>query len=591
MVKKLHWKLTFLYLALFAVSLVLTRQLLFPVFLGYFERDEEKHLHMESQVVKGALLAAVPDGDPERLNQLVRKIGRGSEVRITVIGHSGRVLADSQSDPSKMANHLSRPEVKQALTGKTGISIRYSTTLGKGLIYLATPLQFTQGESTVLRLAIQQQDIARTVDQVQKFMFLANAMALLVSTGLAFYLARRFTAPIRDMTRVAEEYAQGCFHNRVKVTTRDELGSLSITINEMANKIQIMISDLSREKNKIRAILTGMGDGVVALDRDGRIMLMNQAAEKMFGRLEEEVIGQHCLSLVRNHMVDELVDQVMHTSTLIAGEIRLGSGSDHLLRVHGAPIQEAPEQIAGVVLVFRDITEIRQLEQMRTEFVANVSHEMKTPLTSIKGFAETLLDGALEEQQLCRRFLGIISEETDRLHRLIDDLLSLAKIEAPRFEAAPQPTDLRQMVYKVADILAPMLKAKNITLSLDIPENLPRVIIQEDLLGQVILNLMDNGVKYTPKGGSLKVGAHNREKVYVEVTDTGLGIPEQALPRIFERFYRVDKARSQASGGTGLGLAIVKHILERYGQKVWVESTLGQGSTFTFTLETEGENK
>ncbi|HEX3033250.1 MAG TPA: ATP-binding protein [Bacillota bacterium] len=355
----------------------------------------------------------------------------------------------------------------------------------------------------------------------------------------------------------------------------------------MAARIQTMLEDQNREKNKIRAILTGIGDGVVALDPEGRIMLVNQAAELLFGRREEEVLGQYSLSLVRNYRIDEVFTLVAETSAMTVEEVRTGGDPEVILRVHGAPILTEDRRLAGVVLVFRDISNIRQLEQIRTDFVANVSHEMKTPLTSIKGFVETLLDGALEDEQLCRRFLGIISQESERLTRLIEDLLSLAKIEAPKFEVARQATDFTLVVNKVLEIIKPIAHSKDISLHLQTAPDLPRVIIQEDLLGQILLNLIDNAVKYSPAHGRVEIYARLEDKVLVEVKDTGMGIPQDAQLRIFERFYRVDKARSREIGGTGLGLSIVKHILDRYSQTITVRSDLGKGSSFIFTLEPE----
>ncbi|MDA8211527.1 MAG: phosphate regulon sensor histidine kinase PhoR [Clostridia bacterium] len=435
-------------------------------------------------------------------------------------------------------------------------------------------------------------NIRQSVAQVRQILIVGTGIALALSTILAFYLARRFTSPIRELTQVAQELAQGNFRTRVKVRTGDELGYLSSTLNHMATGLQNMIEDISNEKNKIRAILTSMGDGVVALDSDGRIILVNQAAERMFGRRETEVVGKYILSLVRNYKIEELVSQVVASRKVIIDELKSATGPDRILRIHGAPIISDAAKIVGVALVFRDITGLRQLEQMRTDFVANVSHELKTPLTSIKGFVETLLDGAMEDSEVSRRFLGIINEETDRLHRLIADLLSLAHIEAPRFEAAYQEAELEQVVGKTAAILTPLAEAKGISLSLELDPGLPKVIIKEDLLGQIVLNLMDNAIKYTLPGGRVSVKARReQEQVVVEVSDTGIGIPEESLPRIFERFYRVDKARSREIGGTGLGLSIVKHILERYGQKIWVESTPGKGSVFSFTLAAAQESK
>ncbi len=592
MLKKFHWKLTMIYFSLFLISFGIAGEVLSPVLMRYFEANEARHLGMESQLVLTAVRPYLGDNQAGELDKLVKEMGKDLAIRITVIGPQGQVLAESQKDTKQMGNHSDRPEVQEALQGKTGSAVRYSNTLGYPMLYMAVPVKLAGGAPGVLRLAIPMTNIRQSVAQVRQILIVGTGIALALSTILAFYIARRFTSPIRELTQVAQELAQGNFRARVKVRTGDELGYLSSTLNHMATGLQNMIEDISNEKNKIRAILTSMGDGVVALDSDGRIILVNQAAERMFGRRETEVVGKYILSLVRNYKIEELVSQVVASRKVIIDELKSATGPDRILRIHGAPIISDAAKIVGVALVFRDITGLRQLEQMRTDFVANVSHELKTPLTSIKGFVETLLDGAMEDSEVSRRFLGIINEETDRLHRLIADLLSLAHIEAPRFEAAYQEAELEQVVGKTAAILTPLAEAKGISLSLELDPGLPKVIIKEDLLGQIVLNLMDNAIKYTLSGGRVLVKARReQEQVVVEVSDTGIGIPEESLPRIFERFYRVDKARSREIGGTGLGLSIVKHILERYGQKIWVESTPGKGSVFSFTLAAAQESK
>jgi two-component system phosphate regulon sensor histidine kinase PhoR len=585
MLKKFHWKLTLIYFALFLASFSVAGKLLSPVLLNYFEENEKKHLTLESQLVYIAISPHLEKNELLELDKQVKEMGNNLAVRITVIGSEGQALAESKMDINQLGYHGDRPEVKAALAGRTSFSIRDSSTLGYSMLYMAKPAKLAGGATGVLRLAIPMTNILQSVSQVKRLIIGGTGIALALSTIMAFFIAGRFTEPIRELTGVAQQLTKGNFQARVKVRTNDELGYLSRTLNHMAGSLQEKIEQISTEKHKITAILSSMVDGVVALDQTGRIMLVNQAAEKLFGHQEAEVVGKYILSLVRNNKVEELVSHVVASREKIGDEFKITAESDMILRFHGAPITSDADQIQGVVLVFRDITGLRKLEQMRAEFVANVSHELKTPLTSIKGFVETLLDGAMEEPEVSRRFLGIISKETDRLHRLIADLLSLGHIEAPRYEIAYQEVDLEQTVNKTMAILAPQAATRGIDLSIEIAPDLPKVIMEEDLLGQVILNLTENAIKYTLAGGQVLVKARQEEnRVVVEVKDTGIGIPAEALPRIFERFYRANKARSREIGGTGLGLSIVKHILERYEQKITVASTLGQGSIFTFTL-------
>lgn len=592
MLKKFHWKLTISYFLLFLISFGVVVEILSPVLLNYFETNEKKHLAMEIQLVHNAIRPYLENNQAEEMDKLVKDMGNNLAVRITIIGPQGQVLAESQKSTKEMDNHRDRPEVKAAIQGKTGSAIRVSATLGYPMLYMAEPVKLAGGAKGALRLAVPMTNIHQSVTKVQQIIFTGTGICLALSTILAFFIARRFTRPIRELTLLAKELTHGNFQARVNVRSGDELGYLSRTLNHMANGLQDMIDDISHEKNKIRAILTSMVDGVVALDFAGRVILVNQAAERMFNRKEAEVMGKYILSLVRNYRVEVLVSQVIATRKTIVDEFKSATGPDRILRFHGAPITSDSAKLLGVVLVFRDITELRQLEQMRADFVANVSHELKTPLTSIKGFVETLQDGAMEDREVSQRFLEIISEETDRLHRLIADLLSLGHIEAPKFEATLQEVDLNQIVHKTAAVLAPQAEAKGINLGLELTPDLPKVIMEEDLLGQVVLNLMDNAIKYTLSGGRVLVKARREQQlVLVEIIDTGIGIPEESLPRIFERFYRVDKARSREIGGTGLGLSIVKHILERYGQKITVDSTPGKGSVFTFTLAAAHEDE
>lgn len=581
MLKKFHWKLTLIYLGLFLISFIIAGEALTPMLERYFENGEQQYLEKEALLVRAALEKS-SDSDLE--NQ-VKHLGQEIGIRITIIGRDGNVYADSEADPALMENHRNRPEIRTALSGRTGSDIRASRTVGYRTLYLAIPATgLAKGEGAI-RLAVPMTDVYESVDRVLNTLMFAVGLALALSTVFAFFAAQRFTEPIREVNRVAREYARGNFRTRMNVRTSDEIGSLGRTLNEMAEHLQTTIAESSSEKNKMRAVLTGMADGVVAVDPEGRIILVNHAAEMMFHHQEGEVLGKHILRLVRNFRIEELVSQVLHSRNMLIDEFRTDPGTDRIVRIYVTPIRADNSAVAGIVLVFRDVTELRQLEQMRTDFVANVSHELKTPLTSIKGFVETLLDGALEDQEACRRFLGIISEETDRLHRLIADLLSLARIEAPRFEAVYQAVSLTEAAAKNLEMLRPQAEAKRIRLSSELEPGLPRVLIKEDLLDQVVLNLLDNAVKYTQADGNVVIRAELKGNlVQVEVADTGIGIPEECLPRIFERFYRVDKARSRDLGGTGLGLSIVKHILERYGQKIWVRSVPGEGSVFGFTL-------
>ncbi len=366
----------------------------------------------------------------------------------------------------------------------------------------------------------------------------------------------------------------------------DELSELGENIYLVTRKLQSTIREVSQESNKMMAILAGMLEGVVALDHIGRIVLLNRAAGMMFGADEAEVRGNYLTNLVRDHGLGVRLLWVLEKSESTQYEFSLAG---RVLRVLMSPVVSS-QVVQGAVAVFQDITEIRRLEQIRTEFVANVSHELRTPLTSIKGFVETLLDGADEDPGVRERFLHIIHDETGRLQRLIEDLLTLSHLENKQ-KGGAGTASAAGAYNKVAQVLIPLARAKNIKLRVEVPEELPRVGMGEELLSQVFLNLMENGIKYTPPGG--KVWLEVEESgggILILVGDTGHGIPQASVSRIFERFYRVDKARSREMGGTGLGLSIVKHIVEQAKGKLQVESELGRGTVFKIWVPQETED-
>ncbi|MHB8171836.1 MAG: two-component system histidine kinase PnpS [Thermincolia bacterium] len=588
MFKRLHWRLTFLYLSLFLIAFLIAGQYLLPSLQDFLIENREDHLIVDARAISEVITPYLEKGDLQSLDARVKKMGKNIGVRITVIGQDGTVLGETELNPATMDNHRSRPEVKRALEGKTGTSVRYSDSVKEKMMYAAIPLYKGEQISAVLRLSLPVSDVEESMDGIKMMVIATTAIALLTSTLLAFWVARRFTKPIRELAHMVEGIAQGDFERRVGNAGSTEVDQIAQTISQVAWHLKDNLNVISREKNKVKAILASLVEGVVATDREGRIILVNRAAELMFSMKEEVVKGKYILEAIRNHEIETYTQEVLRFGQNLTKEDRIFPGSDMVFKINISPIRTIDGWVMGAVLVFRDVTELRALEQMRTEFVANVSHELRTPLTSIKGFVETLLDGAMDQPHVARRFLEIINEETDRFYRLITDLLSLARLETPSAQLPDEPVSLAKVLEKVMAVLEPLARDKDIRINLELEANLPGVRIGEDLLGQVLMNLLDNAIKFTPVGGWITVrGKELPGLLEMQVSDTGIGIPPESLPRLFERFYRVDKARSREMGGTGLGLSIVKHILERYGQKITVESRLGQGTTFTFTLPLE----
>jgi len=425
-------------------------------------------------------------------------------------------------------------------------------------------------------------EVTRSLPQA---MLVGALLALGVALAVGAFIRRRVTRPVTEMQAVAQRWAQGDFSQRTPVTGVDEIAALGRTLNRMAGRLREKIADLEGERAKAAAILDSMVEGVIAIDQRGRILLMNPAAHSIFSLRREPVEGRPFLEVVRHKELLDFVEACQGTGAGAHGrqEVQLGPPIARTLDVHASAIAFTAAQ-SGTLLVLHDMTELRRLEQVRTEFVANVSHELRTPLTSIRGYLETLLDGALEDPTHARRFLQVVSSHTERLSRLVDDLLQLSDLETGKVILKLAPILLREVSEDVAAIFETQAAQKALTLRHQVPPAL-RVRADRDRLTQILVNLVDNAVKYTPEGGQVSISATSRGAVVeVSVQDTGSGIPSTDLPRISERFYRVDRARSRQLGGTGLGLAIVKHLVQAHGGELRIESELGRGTTVRFTL-------
>jgi two-component system phosphate regulon sensor histidine kinase PhoR len=414
----------------------------------------------------------------------------------------------------------------------------------------------------------------------------AVAIALPCSVILAWILFKRVIKPLNDITATAREMAGGKLDYELRIYTRDEIGALARSINDMARRLRSTIADITEERNRMRAVLNSMADGVIALDQNGRVMLINPVVEAAFGITQQSSYGKNILEVVRNYDLDQLLDQALRNNKAVTRELKMLIPEDRIYRFHVTPLQSRGQEGGGVVVLIRDITERKQLEQMRTEFVANISHELRTPLTSVQGYVETLLDGAMEDLTTGKKFLQIIDEETKRLSRLIDELLDLSKLEERRVMYRWQQVNLADTVNRVLTIFRPQIEEKQLEVNTDILLSLPPVQGDPDMLAQVVINLIDNAIKYTKAGGNIRVSlaAAGEDEIRLEVTDSGAGIPAESIPRIFERFYRVEKARARELGGVGLGLAIVKHMVKAHGGRIEVLSEVGRGSQFIVYL-------
>lgn len=561
---------------------------------GYLSHTLEKYLIEEtragllSETRLARLTATREVGDMRRdAPQAAVAIARETRARVTFISPQGEVLGDSEVKPDtlkELENHLHRPEVQQALHSGEGSSVRYSSTLQTPMLYVALPLQ-PGGAGGFLRLALPLSALQRTMATFHAIPAASFAVALLVSLLLSYLLSHVMSRSLRTMARIAALIGRGEFGRRIPVESRDEVGELAMVMNDMSLRIEGQLTTLIAGKNRLDAILRGMGEGLMVTDAAGVITLVNPAFCALFA-LREEVEGKPLIDIARHPSLHDAFKAVIRTGNERIEETTLPIHGETTVLTHWVPLLEGRE-IQGVVAVFHDISDLKRLETVRRDFVANVSHELRTPVTVIKGYAETLLAGLpTTDPARATQFLTRIHNHAERLATLIGDLLTLSALESGNLALQPALLTLNSAVDSVCTLLEEKADAKGITIDRSAIADAPPVLADRSKLEQVLFNLLDNAIKYTPEHGSIVVSATTADgMVRVAVADTGIGIPARDLPRIFERFYRVDPARSREIGGTGLGLAIVKHIVQLHGGTVTVESTPGQGSTFVFTLK------
>lgn len=583
---RIYWKLTLVFCAINLIVLTGIYLYLNHNLKSYVESRINDDLKRSLLFNKDILDRRLSRMEPADIEHITRSIGDRLGVRATIIDQSGKVTGDSEvtkEDLDKLENHSARPEVQDALKNGIGVSKRFSTSIRKDMLYMAVPLG-TGKALGVLRLAIPLADVEAIEGRIFRMIAVAMIFAFIITMLGSFIISVMISRPLHEMSDVAGRLAKGDFSRKALAYSNDEIGDLAKAVNNMATEIESEISDISKEKAKLEAVLSSMFEGVMLTDAKGSVILMNPSLKKLFF-IDSDPDGKRPLKVLRNNAVQDMVDEVVSGKAApLTREISMTFPEARTVIINGVPIyKEGAAQ--GAVFVFHDITELKRLEDIRKEFVANVSHELRTPISSIKGYAETLIDGKVQDAGTVKEFLGIIHQNSERLANLINDLLDLAGIESGKMKMDLSASEARPVIDKCLNILDKAIKDKSIKIKMDVPADLPKILVDHKRISQVFLNLLDNAVKYTPEGGAIAVTADTLPKaVKFNITDTGIGIPEKDLPRIFERFYRVDKARSRELGGTGLGLSIVKHIVQAHGGDVWVQSVPDRGSTFSFTV-------
>jgi two-component system phosphate regulon sensor histidine kinase PhoR len=576
---KLIFKIVLSYLVLVAFAAPVMWYFLSGTVEGYFTDRIAENLLNQAGLIAGELTPLTGAG---KLDALSRRYKSVTGARVTIIDGSGKVLGDSDEDSSKMENHIGRPEVQAAMVHGWGRATRYSHTIRIDMLYVAVAIKPGMPDGGYIRLSMPLHQVEEAMGRITRRVAAGAFVMFLAAIILGMYFSRQITSKVGDMAAFTREVASGGFERRLRAGGSDELGVLAGNLNEMAGQLSEKLDAITREKATLEAVLGGMTEGVLVSDKDGRVILVNRRVQEIFGLKKDAALGRPFLEVIRNAELLRLIRVAHERREVVTGEVEVQLPESLYFLAGCVPLVMKGE-FAGAVLVIHDITRLKGLERVRRDFVANVTHELKTPISAIQGFSETLLAGAIDEKENARRFLGIIESNSRRLARLIEDLLTLSKIELGEVTLELKEVSLENVCREAAALLEPRIKEKALKLSLEFPGDTPKVKADRDKVYQVVLNVLDNAVKFTPEGGSVSMTAKSVEDGMVElaIRDTGSGVPPDLLPRIGERFFRVDPARSRELGGTGLGLAIVKHLMKAHDGTFAMDSYPQKGTTVT----------
>jgi two-component system phosphate regulon sensor histidine kinase PhoR len=517
----------------------------------------------------------------QEIQSRVEEIARIARARVTVIDREGKVIAETDKDTAILGSHLDRPEIQEARVRGKGSATRYSRTMKEEMIYVALPIQKGPDIIGYIRLARPLSDVRKTIEEFTAILLQSFLIILVSSVVVAFLFSRKLTTPIRDMEHFTERLRRGETPGTLMIRSSDEIGQLAENINYMVDELQKRIAALQEEKAKVEAAFSSALDGVLILDHQGRIETVNRGMWTMLGERYSDLAGKTPLEAFRNLGLQKALDQYRGGGVPVSQEIELGGEEPVMLDVSITPVRGVDAAEGKTMLVFHDVTRLKKLERMRVDFVANVTHEIKTPLTAILGFVETLQEGAIEDRETAKKFLSTIARHAERLNRLVDDLLTISNTELGELHFTFESVALSGIAQSALHMIQLKAEEKKIELASAIPEDLPPIRADRDRLSQVLINILDNAVKFTPEGGRVTLVASpaaDRE-VVVRITDTGIGVPRDEISRLGERFYRVDKTRSRELGGTGLGLSIVKHLMAAHKGRIEIESQLGRGTT------------
>ena len=595
--KPFRVRLTIILMTLIGISMIGTGITMAHLFKDSHISALEENMSREINLLSGTMQFVDMNGPDavEYYTEQAELISKLIDSRITFITKTGKVIGDSEKNPLEMDNHSKREEELMAAKEGKGRAIRYSDTMDRKMLYVAGAVKSDQGFDGYIRLSMGLDAVSEGLNRAWLIMAGGLVILFMAATIVSYKVASSMTSPLEQITRVARRITDLDYDARVPLKRSDEVGQLAMAINAMADSLQAQLKTIRDNEDLLQSVLDNMTGGILMINADEEIALLNRASERMLGVSNSEMAGHSYKELKRHYELTKLLEEGVSSREPIHEERSIYTPGERIVRMDAVPmIQDGSYR--GMLFLLQEVTEIRRLERMRSEFVANVSHELKTPVAAVKGFAETLLGGGVTDEKTARSFLQIIYDENERLNRLIGDILELSKIESKRVQLDCSPVHLIEFFDSVLGTISKVAEKKNITLSAKVPEEL-FIEGDEDKLRQIFMNLLSNAINYTQEGGSVKVSVVNKQKpdgtesIVFTVSDTGMGIPRKDLPRIFERFYRVDKARSRSSGGTGLGLSIVKHLVDLHRGVISVESELGIGSSFILEFPLLQEEK
>jgi two-component system phosphate regulon sensor histidine kinase PhoR len=585
MKKSLFYKIFFSYLVIISLSFL---------FLDLFLREEvEKNLTSQIETEMMSYAKIIDLTPREKIVEQIGEMANISNCRVTLIDARGKVFADSEKDVTQMENHSNRPEVQEARLKGSGKSVRSSSSLNIDMLYVAVAIRNGEKINGYVRLARPLHDVQKVIQKMYESILGASAIAVIVSLLIALFISYRLAEPIRAMERFTEKLRQGEPVGAILLNTGDETKKLADNINFLVEELKDKIRIANEEKSKLMTALTSMTEGVLIINAQGLIEFVSPVLGDMLSVRYEDVFGKTLMEAFRSAELQKILTEFKRTGENITREITLDMAEAVILNVSVSAVHGYPQE-DKTMIVFHDVTRLKKLEKVKEDFVANVTHEIRTPLTAIIGYLETIKNGAIGNIDETKKFVDIILNQAERLNRLVEDLLTLSHIELKELKFNFENVSINAAITNVISLVEAKAKEKKITIHNNVRENFPMIRADKDKLTQIFVNILDNAVKFTPESGRITIVAKEADAcTAVSISDTGIGVPRDEIQRLGERFYRVDRSRSRDLGGTGLGLSIVKHLMIAHGGRMEIESELGRGTTVSllFPLAKKEQNR